>query len=146
VLTLDLGDMHRTAAALAVAGLFAHQLGHHGVPVGQALLLVVGVLVADRAAMAVASVGRADDVAPLHGRNGAGGHRFLAGVEVRGAFDDVLAQQVVDLLLEEPDLVDGPEPVLGLVQCDGAGADQLLDRRNRLFAGIFDGEIHVNDS
>ena len=92
----------------------------------------LAVLVADGAAVAVTAVGRADDVAPLDGRDGADRHRLLAGVEVRGPLDDVLTEQVVDLLLEEPNLVNRSQPILYVRQRDSARPDQFLDRGSGL--------------
>jgi hypothetical protein len=40
--------------------------------------------------------------------------------------DDVLAQQIEDFFLEEPDLIHGSEPVPGRFQRDEALANQVL--------------------
>jgi len=93
--------------------------------------------------MAVAPMGRADHVAAFDGRDGAGGYRLFARVQVGCAFDDVLAQQVEDLLLEESDLIHGPEPVPGRFQCDEALADQVLYLGYGLFAPILDSVFHT---
>jgi hypothetical protein len=63
------------------------------------LARLLGLWPGDRAAgvaVAVAAVGAGDQVVVAQHRDGADGDRLLAGVEVRGALDDVLAQQVID--------------------------------------------------
>ena len=147
VLLVHLGNVHRTAATLAVAGLFAHQFGHHGVPVVLPVGVAVGILVADSPAVPVPTVGRADHVAPFDRRRSAGGHRLFSGIKVRGALDDVLAQQLEDFFLEEANLIDGSQPVLGVLKADHLLADQFLYLGYGLPARILDGVLHdVNSS
>ncbi len=55
-------------------------------------------------AVAVAAVGAGDQVIVAQGGDGTHGHGLLAGVQMRCALDDVAPQQVVDRLLEHPDL------------------------------------------
>ena len=103
----DVGDVHRAAAAAAVAGLLAEQLGHH--------LLEVGAL---GDAVAVAAVGRGDRVVGAQGEAGAGGRGLLADREVHGAVHQAAGEQVVDGLLEAADAPHGPDDV---ARCVGAG-------------------------
>src|SRR5262249_59529038 len=62
----EIGDVHRAALALAIAGLPAVELGHHAVEVG-----------ALGDAVAVAAMGRDDPVAEIEGRADADGDRPL---------------------------------------------------------------------
>ncbi len=79
---LEIGDVHRTALAFAVAGLPAVKLGHHAVQVG-----------ALRDAMAVAAMRRDDPVAALERGADADRDRLLTDVAVHDAVD--LAGKVV---------------------------------------------------
>src|SRR4030042_5298791 len=63
----NLGNVHGTASALAIDGFFAHQLGHHLVPVALTLFFAVRVFVADSSTVTVAPVSRADHVSPPDG-------------------------------------------------------------------------------
>ena len=88
----EVGDVHRAAAAGAGAGRLAVELGHHR---ADADALGDGV--------AVAAVGRGDQVARFERGAAAGRHRFLADIGMGEAGH--LAREVVgeDALLEEPD-------------------------------------------
>jgi hypothetical protein len=85
-------DVHAAAAALAVAGGLAEQLGVHELQVRP---------LRDR--VAVAAVRRGDDVVIAQRRHDAGGHCFLADVEVQEAGHPPAFHELARLLLEEPD-------------------------------------------
>ena len=87
-----IGDMHRAALALAIAGLSAVELGHHAVEVG-----------ALGDAVAMAAMGRNDPVALAKRRTDADRDRLLAYVAVDDAVD--FAGEIVGrgALLETPD-------------------------------------------
>src|SRR5207244_8278582 len=78
----EIGDVHRAAFALAVAGLPAIELGHHAVEVGT---------LGD--AVAVAAMRRDDPVAVVERATDADRDRLLADVAMHDAVD--LAGQVV---------------------------------------------------
>ena len=86
------GDVHRAAAASAVAGLAAEQLREHPAEVG-----------ALRDAVAVAAVGRGDPVVVAQVRADAGGDGLFAGVAVDRSPDLVLAEERRAPLLEAAD-------------------------------------------
>src|SRR5713226_8995521 len=87
------GDVHRAALALAVAGLLAEQLGEHAVDV-RAL----------REAVPVAAVRRRDVVVLPQRRADADRDALLAAIEVREPGHLRASIQLVDLLLEQADL------------------------------------------
>ena len=86
------GDVHRAALALAIAGGLAAELGEH-----------VFQLAAARDAVAVAAVGAGDDVVRPDRRARADRDGLLAGVNVGRALQDVAPQELEDLLLERAD-------------------------------------------
>ncbi len=104
VAVLHVGDVHRAALALAVAAGLAQHFGHHLVVVLLLGLGRLGMCVAVGVGVAVAAVGAGDQVVVAQGRHGADGHGLLAGVQVRGAFEHGLAQQVGDVVLQRADL------------------------------------------
>ena len=61
-------------------------------------------------------MGRGDYIAAFDGGNGADRDGFLAGVKMRSAFDDVLAEQVENFLLEKANLVNGSKPVGSIIK------------------------------
>src|SRR5438477_8996640 len=87
------GDVHRTALALAVAGLLAEQLGEHPVNLG-----------ALREAVSVAAVRRGDVVVPPERGADADRNALLAGVQMSEPRHLRAPIQVVHLLLEQADL------------------------------------------
>ena len=88
----EVGDVHRAAEALAVAGALAEHLGHHPAEVG-----------AGRDQVAVRAV-VADEVVRLaHRARGADGDRLLADAAVRGADDHALLEELGGAVLEAPD-------------------------------------------
>src|SRR5712692_9491158 len=86
------GDVHRAALALAVAGLLAEQLGEHPGDVG-----------ALGQAVAVAAVGARDVVVLAQRRAHAHGDGLLSDVEVGEARHPGAAVELVHLFLEQPD-------------------------------------------
>ena len=94
----EIGDVHRAALALAIAGLPAVELGHHAVevrPLGDA--------------MAVAAMGRDDPVAAAQRRADADRDRLLADIAMHDAVD--LADEIIGrgALLEPADRQHPPQ-------------------------------------
>src|SRR5688572_2743227 len=108
------GDVHRPALALAVAGFLAEQLGEHQVrrrALGQAV--------------AVTAV-RARDVVVVPQRLAdADGNRFLADIEVRQAWHQRAGVEIVHALFEQPD---GHHPVVEANQLVGRDVGRGLLR------------------
>src|SRR5712692_2541313 len=92
VAALGVGDVHRTALAVAVAGLLPEQLRKHAVE-----------LRAFGDAVPVAAMRAGDVVVVVERRAHADGHGLLADVEMRQPRHLASAIQLVDLLLEMPD-------------------------------------------
>ena len=88
----EVGDVHRAAEPLAVAGALAEHLGHHPAQVG-----------AGRDQVAVRAVVADEEVRLAHRARGADGDRLLPDAAVRGAEDHALAEQLRRALLEAPD-------------------------------------------
>gem|GEM_PF-4066045 len=86
-------QVHRAALAVHEAVLPAEKLGHHRRHRGAAGQHVV-----------VPAVGDEHVVVVVHGLRHARRDRLLAGAEVRGPLDQVLHEQVVGALFEQPDL------------------------------------------
>ena len=97
----DVGDVHRAAIALAVAGLLLEQLRDHALHVG-----------AEGDAVAVAAVRGGEIVALLQRRADAGGDAFLAEIGMEIAADQTLPVKLDALGLEDPDRVGRPEKFL----------------------------------
>jgi len=97
---VEVGDVHRAALAVAVAGGAAVKLGEHAAHVA-----------ALGDAVAVAAVGAGDGVGRLQLGADAGGDRLLADIEVNGAGDLRLLGQAAGRLLELADLDHRPEHV-----------------------------------
>ena len=100
-----IGDVHRPALSLAIAGFLAKQFGEHAVRV-----CALG------EAVAVAAV-RAGDVIFLPERvANAHGDGFFADIKMRQARHNGAGIQVVDLLFKQPDRhhpAIGPQPLFG---------------------------------
>ncbi len=101
IVVVDVGDVHRAAPAPAVAGLLAHEFGHHQVHVG-----VFGY------AMAVPAMGGEDVIFGVESGDSAHSRGFHADREVHGAVDFAQHVQLLGLFLEGPDLVHLAEPVV----------------------------------
>ena len=86
-------EVHRAADALGAARGSPHQLGERGL--GRH---------AQGERLAVTAVGVGLDVALAHGRDGADRDGLLALAEVGGALDQAGHEQLLDLLLEQPDV------------------------------------------
>ena len=108
----EVGDVHRPALALAVAGGLAEQLGHHAVQ--------IAALGDD---VPVAAVGRDDVIVGPQRRSDPGRHRLLADVEVDESGEQPLLEKPGDLLLEAADADAAPVDA----QHD-LGVDPLLGR------------------
>ena len=108
----EVGDVHRAAEPLAVAGALAEHLGHHPAQVGAG-----GDQVAVRAVVA-------DEVVALaHHPRRADGDRLLADAAVGGAEDDTLLEQLLGAVLED---ADQPHPPVLLGQRRPAGGSLPL--------------------
>ena len=103
----EVGDVHRAAEPLAVAGALAEHLGHHPAQVG-----------AGRDQVAVRAVVADEVVALAHHARRADGDRLLADAAVGGAEDDALLEELLGAVLED---ADQPHPPVLLDQRRPAG-------------------------
>ena len=90
----EVGDVHRAAEPLAVAGALAEHLGHHPAEIG-----------AGRDQVAVRAVVPDEVVGLAHRARGADGDRLLADAAVRGADDHARLEELGGAVLEAPDQV-----------------------------------------
>ena len=95
----EVGDVHRAAEPLAVAGALAEHLGHHPAEIR-----------ARRDQVPVRAVVPDEVVRLAHGARGADGDRLLADAAVRGADDHARVEELGGAVFEAPDQVH--EPVL----------------------------------
>ena len=93
----EVGDVHRAAEALAVAGSLAEHLGHHPPQVG-----------AGRDQMAVRAMVADEVVGLAHHARGADRDRLLADAAVRRAEDDALLEELGGAFLEDADQAHPP--------------------------------------
>ena len=89
---IEIGNVHRAALALAIAGGLAQQFGHHQSRVA-----------ALSQAMPMAAMRAGDVVVPAQGRTRADSHRFLSSVGVSGTAQHVLHEQHARRLVKAAD-------------------------------------------
>jgi len=99
---VEVGDVHRAALALAVAGGLAQQLGHH-----QLRITAFG------QAMAVTAMGAGDIIVAPQGSAGADGHGFLTDVGVGRAPDSAVPVLFHGAFVK---ITDQPHPIVYIGQ------------------------------
>jgi hypothetical protein len=62
---------------------------------------------------------------------------------MRGTFDNILAQKLKNLLLEKPNLINGPEPVGCIIERNRSILNKAPDLWNQPLSSIIDTKIHT---